>query len=285
MKLTIVSGLSGSGKSIALQALEDVGYYCIDNLPVGMLPAFVNQLAESPRGAYGEAAVGVDVRNLGNDFSQFQTVLDEVRKPGIDCEIFFLDTDDDTLLKRFNETRRRHPLTKANIPLIEAIRLERDLLRPMLDNATWLIDTTRTTIHQLRESIRDRVRPGTAQTLSVLLLSFGYKYGMPRDADFVFDVRCLPNPHWDPAMRSKTGKDVDVINFLESHALVGKMYAGIRDFLTTWLPRFEAENRSYMTIAIGCTGGQHRSVYMVEALARELRQTRSNMLVRHRELP
>ena len=285
MRLVVVSGLSGSGKSIALQALEDVGFYCIDNLPIGLLPTFVAQLMASPRNTYGEAAVGIDVRNLGNDFDRFQSTLAEIQQSGLQCDIFFLDTETDTLLKRFNETRRRHPLTKANIPLLEAIRLERDLLRPMADAATWRIDTTQTTIHQLREMMRERVRGGSEQTLSVLLLSFGYKFGTPRDADFIFDVRCLPNPHWDPALRSKTGKDSEVMQFLVQQPQVTQMRDGLQRFLDEWLPQFETDNRSYMTVAIGCTGGQHRSVYMVEQLAESLRKTRKNVLVRHRELP
>lgn len=285
MRLVVVSGLSGSGKSIALQALEDVGFYCIDNLPIGLLPAFVAQLTESPRNTYGEAAVGIDVRNLGNDFNQFQSIIAEIQQSGLVCDIFFLDTETDTLLKRFNETRRRHPLTKSSIPLIEAIRLERDLLRPMVEAATWRIDTTQTTIHQLREMMRERVRGGASQTLSVLLLSFGYKFGIPRDADYVFDVRCLPNPHWDPALRSKTGRDSEVMQFLEQQPAVEQMRGWLQRFLSEWLPAFESENRSYMTVAIGCTGGQHRSVYLVESLAEALRQTRKNVLVRHRELP
>lgn len=285
MKLIIVSGLSGSGKSIALQALEDMGFYCIDNLPIGMLSAFAAHFAQSPRQMYGKAAVGIDARNLGYDFSQFQGALNEIRASGLDCEILFLETEADTLLKRFKETRRRHPLTRANIPLVEAIKLERDLLQPMLEHADWHIDTTHTTIHQLRDLVRDRVGPHAVQALSVLFLSFGYKFGVPRDADFVFDARCLPNPHWDPSLRTKTGKDPEVVAFLQSHPVVESMLDWIKKFLTEWLPHFEAENRSYMTVAIGCTGGQHRSVYLIEALAAEFRRTRSDVLVRHRELP
>jgi UPF0042 nucleotide-binding protein len=284
-KIIIVSGVSGSGKSIALQALEDLGFYCIDNLPIGLLASFVQEMNRSPGGDAVEAAVGVDVRNLGTDIAKFLAGLDVIKEGGVNCEMLFLDADTETLLKRFNETRRRHPLTKANIPLMEAIKLERALLQPVLERADWRIDTSWTTIHQLRELIRVRLKQHAARSLSLLFLSFGYKHGLPRDADFVFDVRCLPNPHWDPALRSKTGKDPEVVIFLQAHATVEKMLADIGAFLHSWLPRFEADNRSYMTVAIGCTGGQHRSVYFVEKLAAEFNRTRSNVLVRHRELP
>lgn len=284
-KVVIVSGVSGSGKSIALQALEDLGFYCIDNLPIGMLPAFIAQMAQLSSSGYGEVAVGVDVRNLGTDISQFLDALDTIKNSGFACEMVFLDADTEVLLKRFNETRRRHPLTKTNIPLIEAMKLERALLQPVRERAELLIDTSRTTIHQLREMIRDRVKQHATQALSLLFLSFGFKHGLPRDADFVFDVRCLPNPHWDPALRAKTGKDPEVAAFLESHPGVALMLGDIRAFLDRWLPGFDAENRSYMTVAIGCTGGQHRSVYLAEALAEHFRGQRSHVLVRHRELP
>lgn len=284
-KVIIVSGVSGSGKSIALQALEDLGFYCIDNLPIGMLPTFITQMAQLSSSGYGEVAVGVDVRNLGTDISQFLGALDSIKNSGFIYEMVFLDADTEVLLKRFNETRRRHPLTKTNIPLTEAMKLERALLQPVRERAQLLIDTSRTTIHQLRELIRDRVKQHATQALSLLFLSFGFKHGLPRDADFVFDVRCLPNPHWDPALRAKTGKDPEVAAFLESHPGVALMLNDIRAFLDRWLPGFEAENRSYMTVAIGCTGGQHRSVYLAEALTEYFRAQRAHVLVRHRELP
>lgn len=284
-KVVIVSGVSGSGKSIALQALEDLGFYCIDNLPIGMLPAFITQMAQLSSSGYGEVAVGVDVRNLGTDIGQFLEALDSIKSRGVAYEMVFLDADTEVLLKRFNETRRRHPLTKTNIPLIEAMKLERALLQPVRERAELLIDTSRTTIHQLRELIRDRVKQHATQTLSLLFLSFGFKHGLPRDADFVFDVRSLPNPHWDPALRAKTGKEPEVAAFLESHSGVALMLNDVRAFLERWLPGFEAENRSYMTVAIGCTGGQHRSVYLAEALTEHFRAQRGHVLVRHRELP
>ena len=285
MKLVIVSGTSGAGKSTALQALEDGGYYCIDNLPVALLPQFAEQIRiSSAQHGYETAAVGVDARNLSVDFSDFPQMLNAIRAQGLVCEVIFLDADTDTLLKRFSETRRRHPLTWQDTPLREAIEAERILLMPIHDNADWSIDTSRMTIHQLRDMIRTRLQPQAQTQLSLLFLSFGYKYGLPQDADFVFDVRCLPNPHWDPALRSKTGLDPEVRSFLGTVERVTDMGDQIFQFLSLWLPCFEKENRSYITIAIGCTGGQHRSVYLADRLGELFRSQRSNILVRHREL-
>jgi UPF0042 nucleotide-binding protein len=284
MKLYIVSGTSGAGKSIALQALEDLGIYCIDNLPLNMLPVLIGQLTENQNRGFESAAVGVDARNLGHDFSRFQSIMEEIERSGLESEIFFLDADSSVLLKRFSETRRRHPLTKSDKPLFEAIKAEREVLRPIAENADWHIDTSRTTIHQLREMIRDRVRTKNSRYMSLLFLSFGFKNGLPADADFVFDVRCLPNPHWDPKLRPYTGRDDEVANFLRSQPQVVKMAENISMFLSDWIPLFEAENRSYMTVAIGCTGGQHRSVFIVESLAGFFKEKRPNVLIRHREL-
>lgn len=284
MKLYIVSGTSGAGKSIALQALEDQGVYCIDNLPLTMLPALVEQLAENQSRGFHAAAVGVDARNLGHDFNRFEAIMEEIERRGLESEIFFLDADSNVLLKRFSETRRRHPLTKGDKPLFEAIQAERAVLKPIFERADWHIDTSRTTIHQLREMMRDRVRSQNSRFMTLLFLSFGFKNGVPADADFVFDVRCLPNPHWDPKLRPYTGMDSEVAAFLRSEAQVMKMFGDISGFLDEWVPRFEAENRSYLTVAIGCTGGQHRSVFLVESLADFFKEKRPNVLIRHREL-
>jgi len=283
MKLVIVSGLSGSGKSIALHVLEDLGYYCIDNLPVGMLPGLAEQLRQRP-GHADPVAVGIDARNLIDDLQRFPGILARLRQAGVDAEVLFLEAEDATLLKRFSETRRRHPLSSSDTPLAEAIVQERRLLEPVAGEARLHIDTTQTNVHQLRDLIRQRVA-GTAEGhLSLLFESFGFKHGVPVDADFVFDVRCIPNPHWVPELRSLTGRDQPVVDYLEAHPEARQMYENIRDFLDTWIPRFEADNRSYMTVAVGCTGGQHRSVYMVERLSAHFRQQRSGVLSRHREL-
>ena len=284
MKLYIVSGTSGAGKSIALQALEDQGIYCIDNLPLNMLSTLALQLSANEARGFQAAAVGIDARNLGHDFSRFNSVMDEIEKCGLEPEIFFLDADAATLLKRFSETRRRHPLTKTDKPLNEAIQAERLVLRPIVERADWHIDTSRTTIHQLREMMRDRVRSQNSRFMSLLFLSFGFKNGLPVDADYVFDVRCLPNPHWDPALRPYTGMDEVVADFLREQPSVMKMCDDVKDFLSGWIAHFEAENRSYMTVGVGCTGGQHRSVFVVETLATYFKERRPNVLVRHREL-
>lgn len=284
MKLYIVSGTSGSGKSIALHALEDLGYYCIDNLPVGLLPAFVQELQTAERQGYSQAAVGVDARNLVNDFSALPEALKHIRASGIPYQILFMDAADDTLLKRFSETRRPHPLTRGNTPLAEAIRRERELLEPIAARADLRLDTSHTNVHQLRDLVQAHVGASSAGKLSLLFESFGYKHGIPVDADFVFDIRCLPNPHWKPSLRALTGRDAEVIRFLEQQPEVEKMFQSISGFLTTWLPHFENDNRSYLTVAIGCTGGQHRSVYLVERLARHFASARAKISVRHREL-
>ncbi len=283
MKLVIVSGLSGSGKSIALHVLEDLGYYCIDNLPVGMLPGLAEQLRQRP-GHADPVAVGIDARNLVDDLQRFPGILARLRQAGVDAEVLFLEAEDATLLKRFSETRRRHPLSSSDTPLAEAIVQERRLLEPVAGEARLHIDTTQTNVHQLRDLIRQRVAGTADGHLSLLFESFGFKHGVPVDADFVFDVRCIPNPHWVPELRSLTGRDQAVVDYLEAHPEARQMYENIRDFLDTWIPRFEADNRSYMTVAVGCTGGQHRSVYMVERLSAHFRQQRSGVLSRHREL-
>jgi UPF0042 nucleotide-binding protein len=282
MRLIIVSGLSGSGKSVALATLEDSGFYCIDNLPVDLLDAFGQHIAMS--GEEADYAVGIDARNQPASLSRFPGILDAIAAHGLDTEIVFLDADDATLLKRFSETRRRHPLSGPDTPLNEAIKGERARLVPLHERADLTVDTSQTTLHELRQIIRSRLAESRTH-LSVQLESFGYKHGTPTDADFVFDSRCLPNPHWQPALRPMTGRDRAVADFLADSPLVARYLKQIQGFMDDWLPVFEAENRSYLTIAIGCTGGQHRSVYLVEALGAHLREHATAVTVRHRELP
>jgi RNase adapter protein RapZ len=284
MKLVIVSGLSGSGKSVALHTLEDLDYYCIDNLPVSLLEAFATQLAEATDPRQELAAAGIDARTHPSGLQRFPDILRHLREQHIDCEILFLHADEDTLLKRFSETRRKHPLSRRGVSLADAVRLERQLLDPIAANADVYIDTSRTNIHQLRDLIRQRVANKDSQTLSLLFESFGYKHGVPVDADFVFDVRCLPNPHWDPQLRPYTGQDRPVAEYLENDPMVGEMLADLIRFLEAWIPRFQADNRSYLTVALGCTGGQHRSVYLTERLAAHFRDRHENVVTRHREL-
>ena len=284
MKLVVISGVSGSGKSNALHVLEDLDYYCIDNLPVGLLPAFAEQTQASPSEAISHAAIGIDARNLPDDLHRFPYILEQLKNKGVIVEIIFLDAENNILLKRFSETRRKHPLTENEIPLIEAIKKERELLGPIASRADLYIDTSRTNIYQLRDLIKERVSGTTSQAISLLFESFGFKHGVPTDADFVFDARCLPNPHWEPSLRNFTGLDQPVIDYLREHEVVDEMQEHIKQFLVTWIPRFEAENRSYLTIAIGCTGGQHRSVYLTHQLAEYFRGSRENVSVRHRDL-
>lgn len=285
MKLIIISGLSGSGKSIALNVLEDLNYYCIDNLPTGMLSSLADEILNSRGNTYQNFAVGIDARNLAGELANFPNSIKDLKNRELDCETFFLEADEKTLIKRFSETRRKHPLTNNNISLNEAIRHERELLSPVRDFADLCIDTTQTTIHQLRDLVKQRViSTDNHQTMSLLFESFGFKHGIPNNADFVFDVRCLPNPHWEPLLRNKTGTDPEVIEYLEKSEEVDKLSADIVSFLENWLDKFETDNRNYMTVAIGCTGGQHRSVYMVEKLARLFNQKRNGIITRHREL-
>lgn len=284
MKLVIVSGLSGSGKSVALHTLEDLGYYCIDNLPAGLLNSLANELTAAPH-PVERAAVGIDARNLPQALEHVGETLEELRTHAIDSEILFLTCETDTLIKRFSETRRRHPLSYSGLSLADAIERETQLLEPISQSADLFIDTSQTSLHQLRDLVRQRVARRNDHTLSLLFQSFGYKHGIPPDADFVFDARCLPNPHWQPRLRPLTGRDQAVVDYLESEPPVAAMFATLCGFFEQWIPAFEAENRSYLTVAIGCTGGQHRSVYLTERLAGHFRERYPSVATRHRELP
>lgn len=284
-RVVLVTGLSGSGKSIALHVLEDVGFYCIDNLPVSLFEALVRDITVQPARAEPLTAIGIDARNRGAELGQLPALVKRLRDHGVDCEILFLDAEDSVLIQRFSETRRRHPLTADGRTLEQAIRLERELLEPLLDLARLKIDTTRTTLHELRELIRARVAERDSGEMSIMLQSFGFKHGVPRNADFVFDARCLPNPHWHPELRPYTGKDGPVAEFLGHDLQVRGMLSHIEDFLGHWIPCFEREGRSYLTIAVGCTGGQHRSVYLIEELMRFFQAQGRQVVCNHRELP
>lgn len=283
IKLVVVSGRSGSGKSTALHLLEDLGYYCIDNLPVGLLPDLIKKITEENPIIYNRIAVGIDARNLPSDLQRFPGIIENL-KSQFECTIIYLDADNNSLINRYSDTRRKHPLSGADLPLSDAIIKEKKLLEPISDCADLTIDTSDLTMHELRDLVKARVADRKGNNIALLFESFGFKHGIPVDADLVFDVRCLPNPYWIHHLRGLTGKDQEVVTFLEEHSLVNEMYADILRFLEKWLPRFEANNRSYMTVAIGCTGGQHRSVYFCEKLAQQFRDTLSNVQVRHREL-
>ena len=283
--LIVVSGMSGSGKTVALRTLEDVGYYCVDNLPAELLTAFVQGVGgggESPR---QQLAVGIDVRNLASDLSDMGQWLSAVASLGYDHRLVFFDTADAVLVKRYSETRRRHPLSHLGLALSDAIALERQVLRPLRALADDSIDTSELNVHQLRKAVLGLVHPGHAPRVSVLFESFAYRRGLPGDADFVFDARCLPNPHWDPRLRPLSGRDAAVREHLDGEEGVREYVAQVTAFLDTWMPRFDADSRSYVTIAFGCTGGRHRSVYLAEKLAQHFRDAgREDVLTYHREL-
>lgn len=285
MQLIIISGLSGSGKSVALHTLEDVGYYCIDNLPLFLLAELAATMGRSRDPIYARTAVGIDARSKPADLHVLADIIAEAKDLGVECRVTFLDAQTETLIKRFSETRRKHPLTSATRPLSEAIDLERSFLEPILKVATLQIDTTHTNVHELRDLVREQVGGESSPRASILLQSFGFKNGAPHDVDFVFDVRCLPNPHWEPTLRELTGLDPAVATFLEGCPEAIRMRSDILSFLDRWVPQFETDGRSYLTIAIGCTGGKHRSVYMVDQLHRHFERGGHKVMVRHRELP
>jgi len=280
MRLIILSGRSGSGKTIVLHTLEDLGFYCVDNLPLSLLPDLEKQIGAM----HPKIAVSIDARNLSTDLSHFKNILLQLQESAHTCEIIYLDADENTLMKRFSETRRKHPLSNKQISLREAIRQEHALLTPIASLADLVIDSTPLSIHELCNLIRERIAHHSGHSLQILIQSFGFKYGLPPDADFVFDIRCLNNPYWKPELRALTGKDLAVIAYLQADEKVKKMVLDINNFLKEWVPNFAADNRSYLTVAIGCTGGQHRSVYVTEAIASQLKTIFKNLQVRHREL-
>ncbi len=282
MRLVVISGRSGSGKSTALHVLEDVGFTCIDNLPATLLPALVQQLGQHPQSQ--SFAVSIDARNTWEELQQFPELLSQAKIPGLKTEILFLDARSPILIQRFSETRRKHPLSGQATDLKEAIALERQYLEPIANSADLTIDTSSLTLHQLRDLIKQRIVENEAPGMALQFQSFGFKYGIPVDVDLVFDVRCLPNPYWKPHLRSFSGQDQPVIEFLEAEEDVNEMFDDISHYLKRWLPKFSANNRSYFTVAIGCTGGQHRSVYLSERLYNAFKQDHQNTQVRHREL-
>lgn len=282
--LTVVSGLSGSGKSIALRTLEDLDYYCVDNLPAELLPDFVKNLTRDDK-QYLRLAVSIDVRNHSSDLGRIGEWLSAVGALGFDYRLVYFDTADEALIKRYSDTRRRHPLSHGGMALSNAIAQEREQLRPIHALADIVIDTSEMNVHQLRKTVLSELESDTKRQVSLLFESFAYKRGIPGDADFVFDARCLPNPHWDAALRPLSGRDAAVREFLEQQTTVLEFVDQISVFLDTWLPRFESETRSYVTVAFGCTGGKHRSVYLAEKMTQHFRQSgRENVLTFHREL-
>ena len=284
IKLLVLSGLSGSGKSVALRTLEDLDFYCVDNLPAELLAQFVKSLTASAQ-TPPRLAVGIDVRNRPDGLQRLPHSLAEVGRMGCQYELMFLDTNDDVLLRRYSETRRRHPLSVDGRSLADAIALERKQLQGLMAISDRVLNTSGMNVHQLRRLIVTELGADTHPDLSLLVQSFAYRNGVPDDADFVFDVRCLPNPHWDPALRPLSGRDAEVREYFSNQAEVGRYLAGGAGFLDAWLPSFESSTRSYVTVAFGCTGGRHRSVYCAEWLARHWHEHgRSQALTFHREL-
>lgn len=275
MQLIIVTGLSGSGKSVVLKALEDTGYYCVDNLPATLLP----QIYENLKNSQNRIAISTDTRSAA--LEALPENIEKLKAQGVNVQVLFLESTTQALVKRFSETRRRHPLSNEDITLAESIECERKLLAP-LSELGHHIDTSDLSANTLRGWVKDFVAQEN-KNITLLFTSFGFKHGIPLDADFVFDVRCLPNPHYDPLLRPMTGRDAPVKAFLDQQPLVHDMYQDIQNFVTRWLPSFVQENRSYLTIAIGCTGGQHRSVHIVEELGKHFSQ-QQQVLIRHREL-
>lgn len=279
--LVVISGRSGSGKSTALNVLEDMGYYCIDNLPVTLLTPLIKRLSDDPQ--INRTAVSIDARNIADDLALFPEIIRQMDGEPVDTTIIYLDAAGPALVKRFSETRRKHPLSNQHIDLREALDQESRLLDPLSDLAALKIDTTNLTIHELRDEIRTRVAREIHE-FALLFQSFAYKRGVPVDADLVFDVRCLPNPHWEEDLRALNGLDEPVQKYLEGQSEFMAMFQDLSGLLGTWLPKFEANNRSYLTVAVGCTGGQHRSVFMCEKLFRQFADKYANVQLRHREL-
>jgi len=284
MRLIIVSGLSGSGKSVALHMLEDIDFYCVDNIPAALLKPFISHTVRGMGDTYPRTAVGLDARNRPNEIETIPALVGELRRSGISCEVLYLHASEEVLLKRYAETRRKHPLVSGDVGLREAIASERRLLEPITTAADLVVDTSNMGVHALREMIRERIDRRQEGRISLMFESFGFKHGIPGDADFVFDVRNLPNPYWEHALRHLNGRDAPVIEFLSGYASVRSMLEDLIAFLQRRVADFAQANRSYLTIAVGCTGGQHRSVYMAEKLADHFRTIYPQVLTRHDSL-
>jgi RNase adapter protein RapZ len=281
MRLIVVSGLSGSGKSVALRMLEDLDFYCVDNLPAGLLPEFISHTVRSDESQYRLTAIGIDARNRPEDIHLVPQQITELNRSGVTCEVIYLRAEPDVLLKRYSETRRRHPLSRSGLGLADAIAEEQRVLQPIAGAADLVIDTSQLSVHDLRELVRQRVGQHSVGHMSILFESFAFKHGLPGDADFVFDVRNLPNPFWEPGLAEFTGLDQPVADYLGKHASVQRMIDDLTKFLEHWIPELARTNRSYLTIAIGCTGGQHRSVYVVERLVAHFKNAYPGVIARH----
>ena len=283
-RLVIISGLSGAGKSVVLRALEDFGFYCVDNLPIGILQGFVDFLAGQKTNHYDCVAVGIDVRNTGASIAELPSLLKDLDNSTATVELIFITATPSALLRRFSETRRKHPLSTQNISLADAITIEEKLLDPVSNCADLRIDSSHLTVHDLRKRVRDNIAAKPADQMALQFVSFGYKKGVPTDADFVYDVRCLRNPYWELPLRDKDGRDQEVIELLDNDPLTCKMVEDISKFLIDWLGSFEKISRSYLTIAFGCTGGRHRSVFVAEKVGNIFKNNNKSTRVTHRDL-
>ena len=279
MEIIIISGRSGSGKSVALRALEDAGYYCVDNIPLDLLPQLTDILSQSQ----SSVAISLDIRNIPNSANTLEQTLNTLQKYH-QLKIIFLEADRGTLIRRYSDSRRLHPLSLKDLSLEAAIDEEYRYLEPLIQHANFIIDTTHLSTHTLAERLREFLRGNSDKELKIVVESFGFKYGIPLDADYVFDVRFLPNPHWDPTLRPMTGLDAPVAEFLNSHTQVNEFIYLTRNYIDTWLPMLEKNNRSYLTIAIGCTGGKHRSVYIAQQLGEYFQAKGKIVQIQHKSL-
>jgi UPF0042 nucleotide-binding protein len=283
-RLIVISGLSGAGKTVALNTLEDSGFYCVDNLPIGLLNEFGHQLTDLKTIPAEEIAVGIDARNPEHLIAGLPESIELLKQKKLSVELVYIEANDDILTKRYSETRRKHPLSSETVSLTDAIKKERGIMERFSDSAELRIDTSLLSMYSLRDLVREQIVKHPTEALSMQFVSFGYKHGVPKDADFVFDTRCLPNPYWEKDLRLLTGKDKAVIEFLETQGLAKDLYTQLKDFVSYWAPHFEASNRSYLCFAIGCTGGQHRSVYLAEKLADHFRQQNKHVIINHRDI-
>jgi UPF0042 nucleotide-binding protein len=287
MELVVVSGLSGSGKSVALAMLEDLQWYTLDNVPARLLSLVVGELVDSEDVKFDRLAIGLDARPRREDLPVIRSLMHELRERGLRCQLVYLHAADNVLVQRYLDTRRRHPHTPAQAgdrTLASAIEYERELLTPLAEAADLVLDTSATSVHELRDIIRDKVADQPRNQVALQFESFGFREGLPKDADFVFDARFLPNPYWEPELRPLTGRDAPVAGFLAASPIVAAYLGDVTRFLDNWIGSIEAANRSYLTIAVGCTGGRHRSVYIVERLAEHFRQGFPGVSVRHASL-